>query len=49
VKQIHEVFNTDALEYGGSNQIDKDIEVESDCFVMTVAPLATIIFEVEFA
>ncbi len=48
VKRIKEVFNTDALEYGGSNQKNEAIVLEPDHFRILLAPLATMVFEVEF-
>jgi len=48
VKRIKEVFNTDALEYGGSNQKNEAIAIEPDHFRILLAPLATMVFEVEF-
>ena len=48
VKTIKEVFNSDASFYGGSNQINREIRVEKDGFVILLAPLAAMIFEVEF-
>ena len=48
VRKIQEVFSTDALEYGGANQRNQDISIESEGFRITVAPLATMIFEVGF-
>jgi 1,4-alpha-glucan branching enzyme len=48
LKRIREIFNTDAAEYGGSNQKNEDIHFEQDHFQITISPLATMIFEVEF-
>ncbi len=48
VKRIAEQFNTDADEYGGSNQKNSDIQVSTEAFRITLAPLATMLFEVEF-
>lgn len=48
VKQIREIFNTDAAQYGGSNQHNGIIIPHPDGFMMVLAPLATQIFEVEF-
>jgi 1,4-alpha-glucan branching enzyme len=48
VRKIKEVFNTDALQYGGSNQRNDAIAIAPDHFRITLAPLATLIFEVEF-
>jgi len=48
IKKIREVFNTDQAKYGGSNQLNEKIAVSPDGFVIGVAPLATMIFEVTF-
>ena len=48
VKRISEQFNTDAVEYGGSNQKNSDIQVSGEGFQITLAPLATMLFKVEF-
>ena len=48
VKSIREVFNSDALEYGGSNQKNGEIRIDQEAFYITVAPLATMLFEVKF-
>ncbi len=47
VRRIKEIFNTDAFEYGGSNQRNESIPIEEDHFRITLAPLATMVFEVE--
>ncbi len=47
VKKIKEIFNTDAKDYGGSNVLNPSIRIEKEHFLMSVAPLATHIFEVE--
>jgi 1,4-alpha-glucan branching enzyme len=49
VKKIQEVFNTDREEFGGSGKINRHIDVQRDGFTIELAPLATQIFEVEFA
>jgi hypothetical protein len=46
---MREIFNTDAEKYGGSNKLNSEIVIEQDGFVINLAPLATMIFEVEFA
>lgn len=46
VRKIQEVFNTDTKEYGGSNQRNDSIAIAPDHFRITLAPLATMIFEV---
>lgn len=48
VKLVREVFNTDAAQYGGSNQLNSEISVGSEGFMIALAPLATMIFEVEY-
>jgi 1,4-alpha-glucan branching enzyme len=48
VKKIREIFSSDADRYGGSNKRNEDIKIEPDRFVIEIAPLATMIFEVHF-
>ncbi len=48
VKVIKEAFNTDAAEYGGSNQLNHEIRIAPDGFTISLAPLAAMLFEVEF-
>ena len=48
VKKIKEVFNTDAVQYGGSNQLNQAIQKDPGHLTLTLSPLATMIFEVEF-
>lgn len=48
LKSIREIFNTDAEQYGGSNCLNRKIAIHSDGFEITLSPLATMIFEVEF-
>jgi len=47
VKEIQEVFNSDAEKYGGSGKLNQNIEI-SDGIVVHLAPLSTMIFEVRF-
>jgi len=47
LKSIKEVFNTDAISYGGSNKVNSEIEIASEGFKVVLPPLATMIFEVE--
>ncbi|MBU6383517.1 MAG: 1,4-alpha-glucan branching protein GlgB [Verrucomicrobia bacterium] len=47
-KKLQEVFNTDHAKYGGSNQLNPDIQIEQEGFSMALAPLATHILEVVF-
>lgn len=48
LKAIREVFNTDAERFGGSNKLNTEIEIHPERFTISLAPLATMIFEVEF-
>lgn len=48
LRAIREVFNTDSAQYGGSNKLNSDIQIERDAFRIALSPLATMIFEVEF-
>lgn len=48
VSKIQEVFNTDRSEYGGSGQNTDNVKLDRDGFRITVAPLASMFFEVEF-
>lgn len=54
VKNIKEVFNTDREEFGGSGKINRQIQIKSDLenhhlgLTLSLAPLATLIFEVHF-
>lgn len=48
VKKITQVFNTDAEIYGGSNQFNEKIECSREAIRIVIAPLATMVFEVEF-
>ena len=52
LKAVREVLNTDDVKYGGSNQVNPQIPLESSMFGsgfrITLAPLATMIFEVDF-
>jgi 1,4-alpha-glucan branching enzyme len=49
VKKIVEIFNTDEEQYGGSNQINGQVLVYGTHISIRLSPLATMIFEVEFA
>ncbi len=53
LKAVKEIFNSDHAKYGGSNQLNIDIPVQAQeplhsGFTITLSPLATMIFEVEF-
>ena len=48
VKGAREIFSSDAAEYGGSGQINWVARCVRGGLVITLAPLATMIFEVEF-
>ncbi len=49
VKEVKEIFNSDSASYGGSNQLNLEIRaVKNSGFTITLAPLATMIFEVAF-
>ncbi|MDE3055230.1 MAG: 1,4-alpha-glucan branching protein GlgB [Verrucomicrobiota bacterium] len=48
LKQIVERFNSDAVEYGGSGVLNREIAIEKEGFRLTLPPLATCIFEVHF-
>ncbi len=48
VKSIREVFNTDAMRFGGSNKLNEEIDIDPEGFTISLAPLAAMIFEVEF-
>lgn len=49
VKQVREVFNTDEERYGGSGKINSQCSIEETGVCIGLSPLATLIFEVEFA
>jgi len=49
VKEVREIFNSDAAKYGGSDQVNREVSLtKSTGFMVTVAPLATMVFEVDF-
>ena len=49
VKEAKEIFNSDAAKYGGSDHLNRETAlIKNNGFVITLAPLATMIFEVEF-
>lgn len=55
LRSVREVFNTDHENYGGSGKLNQDIKIikndqgNSYGFTIKLSPLATMIFEVEFA
>jgi 1,4-alpha-glucan branching enzyme len=48
VKKIVEIFNSDNEKYGGSGKINIMVKVSEDSIFFLLAPLATMMFEVEF-
>ena len=48
LSRVEEIFNSDAEEFGGSNQRNVKVEVFPDGFQIHLSPLATMIFEVVF-
>lgn len=49
VARIKEIFNTDSTEYGGSGKINHQVDILNGVgFDLQLAPLATMIFELEF-
>ncbi|MGK5594056.1 MAG: 1,4-alpha-glucan branching protein GlgB [Parachlamydiaceae bacterium] len=54
VKEIREIFNSDKEIYGGSNKLNAQVEITTDAegyangIIIQLAPLATMIFEVNF-
>jgi 1,4-alpha-glucan branching enzyme len=49
IRRVKEVFNSDSKEYGGSGKLNLDPKViEKEGIEIQLAPLATMIFEVEF-
>jgi 1,4-alpha-glucan branching enzyme len=49
VKEIVEIFNTDEEKYGGSGQLNISVGRDEQSVSICLSPLATMIFEVEFA
>jgi len=48
VKRIEEVFNSDSAKFGGSNKLNDQIAISQDGVSIIAAPLATMIFAVDF-
>jgi 1,4-alpha-glucan branching enzyme len=48
VRKTKQIFNSDSVQYGGSGQIMEKIVPQKEGFFIILAPLATMIFEVEF-
>jgi 1,4-alpha-glucan branching enzyme len=46
VQKVIEIFNTDAEEFGGSNKLNSKIVPLPEGFLITLAPLATLIFKI---
>ncbi len=44
VLQVQELFNSDAVCYGGSGKINEGVEIHPEGFTIQLAPLATMIF-----
>ncbi len=47
-KRVIEVLNTDAAKYGGSNKLNPDVLPTSEGFRVGLAPLATMVFTIDF-
>ena len=47
VKEIKEVFSSDAEKYGGSGKLNQNVEI-TDGVIIHLAPVSTMIFEVHF-
>ena len=47
--EIKEVFNSDHIKYGGSHKLNETVNRFSDKIEIKLSPLATMIFEVQFA
>ena len=48
VKAMREIFNSDSENYGGSNKLNKYVDILPYGFKISIAPLATMIFEVKY-
>ncbi len=48
IASAREVFNTDRSQYGGSGKADLGVQISSGGMTIRLAPLATVIFEVQF-
>lgn len=48
VKKVKEVFNSDALIYGGSGKVNSTVDIVPDGLIFKLPPLATMIYEVDF-
>ncbi len=47
-KRLQEVFNTDQEKYGGSGKCNSPVKIEPGFVTLSLAPLATMVFEVFF-
>lgn len=43
-----EIFNTDAFLYGGSNKCNERVEVQENGIMLSIAPLATMVFKTKY-
>lgn len=48
LRTAREIFNSDALKYGGSGKVNVEPAIEAESLEITLAPLGTMIFEVRF-
>jgi len=48
VARVSELFNTDRKEWGGSGIIHEEVKIKDGQIVLTLPPLATLVFEIEF-
>jgi 1,4-alpha-glucan branching enzyme len=49
LKRVRELLNTDEERFGGSGKTNPDLAAEPDGFFISLSPLATLLFEVDFA
>lgn len=48
IASANEVFNTDAMRFGGSNKVNEHIGISQEGLTFQLPPLATLIFDVKF-